>query len=181
MRTAHDELDAVARKLRSLKTLADRGMPGEKENARILLERVMKKYGITEQEIDDQAKEYHTISYTSIWERKLAHQIAHMVTGGYEVYTSSVKNDRNVYVLCTKAEFVEIKSNYEFYKRALKKDMEIFYSAFVQRNELFPENGEIKDPDDMPPEERERTLRMLMMSQAMERHKKLKELESGAV
>ena len=147
----------------------------------MLMEWVMKKYGITEQEIDDQTKEYHPISYTSIWEKKLAHQIAHMVTGGYEVYTSSAKNDRNVYVLCTKAEYVEIKSDFDFFKRALKKDMEIFYSAFVQRNELFPVNGETKDPDDLSPEEWERAKRMLAMASALDKHKKLKELEQGAV
>ena len=61
--------------LKKLKALSDRGVSGEKENATKLLKKLMKKYGISEEEIQkDEVKEIYINLRTDI-EVRLASQI----------------------------------------------------------------------------------------------------------
>ena len=53
--------------LKKLKALSDRGVSGEKENATELLKKLMKKYGISEEEIqEDEVKEIYINLRTDI-------------------------------------------------------------------------------------------------------------------
>ena len=61
--------------LKKLKALADRGIGGEKENAELLLKKYMKKYNISEKELNkDEEKEVY-INLKNEIELRLASQI----------------------------------------------------------------------------------------------------------
>ena len=50
------EREELLRRLERVKELAERGVGGEKENAEALLNRLMAKYGISEEDIEDTAE-----------------------------------------------------------------------------------------------------------------------------
>ena len=49
------EREELLKRLERVKALAERGVGGEKENAEALLKRLMAKYGISEDDIEDMA------------------------------------------------------------------------------------------------------------------------------
>ena len=62
---------------------------------------------------------------------------------------------------------------WEFYLAEFEKQLDIFKSAFVQKNKLFPkvEDPEVKPPD---PEEMDRVLKMMQGIDKAEIHKQIK-------
>lgn len=136
------EKERILRKLERVRALAERGVDGERENAERTLAALMARYGITEEELEDDRVETHWIAYRTEHERKLLHQLAYMYLGrGHTFgcvgrYTN--RKRKKVGVECTAAVYIEIEADYEFYRQALAEEMDIFYSAFVQKNNLYP-------------------------------------------
>ena len=74
--------------LKKIRALAERGVGGEAENAEKLLARMMKKYGISEAELDEETRVRHDFTYHGGEEKKILRQVVYKVTGGYTyVYT----------------------------------------------------------------------------------------------
>lgn len=118
--------------LKKIKALADRGVDGERENAQTLLTRLMEQYGISETEIEEERRETAWFPYSQETERRLLNQIIYMVTGagGFGcVGEYSGRKRKKMGTECTAAERLEIEANYAFFKEAMKKELEIFYSA----------------------------------------------------
>lgn len=127
--------------LKKIKALADRGVDGERESAQTLLTRLMEQYGISETEIEEERRETAWFPYSQETERRLLNQIIYMVTGagGFGcVGEYSGRKRKKMGTECTAAEQLEIEANYAFFKEAMKKELEIFYSAFANKNNLFP-------------------------------------------
>lgn len=78
--------------LKKIRALAEHGVGGEAENAEKLLARMMKKYGISEAELDEETRVRHDFTYHGGEEKKILKQVVYKVTGGYTyelVYTAS--------------------------------------------------------------------------------------------
>ena len=78
--------------LKKIRALAEHGVGGEAENAEKLLARMMKKYGISEAELDEETRIRHDFTYHGGEEKKILKQVVYKVTGGYTyelVYTAS--------------------------------------------------------------------------------------------
>lgn len=164
----------VARKLRAIKALAEQGNEGERAAAMALIGRLKKKYGVTVDDVMEDVRTMHEYRYQDKYTEQLLHQIHYMVTGTGEVFRPRKGRAKVLYFECTDAEAVEIRANYEFYKAALQKDMDLFYSAFIQRNELFPEKPQEKDATKkVDPED---IMRILKMAAMMDKHTRLLEL-----
>lgn len=133
--------------LEKLKALAQRGVGGEKENAELLLKKLMKKYNISDEELErDSIDLYKIIIPRHFMMRKLASQVAYSVIGNDDtkgIYFSGNKN-KIFYFKGTQSEFLEFEAKYKFYSNWLKKDLDIFYIAFLQKNEIFPPNVDCK-------------------------------------
>lgn len=161
--------------LQKIKALADRGVDGERETAQALLSRLMKKYGIDEAELEEERRETAWFRYSQETERRLLNQIIYMVTGksGFGCVGSySGRKRKEMGADCTAAERLEIEANYEFFKAAMKAELEIFYTAFSSKNHLFPSADKCppKGIEDLTPEEREKVLKAGLMMEGMERH-----------
>lgn len=63
------EREELLQRLERVKALAERGVGGEKENAEALLNRLMAKYGISEEDIEDTAERDYFIRYHNFWEK----------------------------------------------------------------------------------------------------------------
>ena len=116
------EREELLQRLERVKALAERGVGGEKENAEALLNRLMAKYGISEEDIEDTAERDYFIRYHNFWERKLIVQIAYKHLGSGHccgtVGTQSGRPHKEICVTCTPAQYIEIEADFEFYKAA---------------------------------------------------------------
>lgn len=123
--------------LKKLKALADRGAPGEKENAQRMLDRLIKKYGINERELDDEIVEPYCFKHKTREERQLILQVlAHTnIIDKRRVY--EYRNERGkIWVDCTKAESVQIGIEYDFFRAAWKEELDFFFTAFIQKHRI---------------------------------------------
>lgn len=139
------ERERLLEKLGKVKALADRGEGGEKESAERTLAALMKRYGITEEDLEDTKATIHWIRYKTDWERRLLGQLAYMHLGtGHSFgcvgqYTG--RSRKKVGIKCTAAQYIEIEADFAFYNEAMKEEMELFYSAFLQKKQAFPAAG----------------------------------------
>lgn len=152
--------------LRKIKALAERGEGGEATTAAAMLAKMMKKYGVSERDIDEQKTDRYEFRWSKPFEDLLLGQIIYMVMGDVPTYhyTGSRKKVKLVY--CTAVEKIEIEATFEFYRHHLAEGLKTYYHAFVMREELFPD--ESKKPDETP--KREITEEELILAGALEKH-----------
>lgn len=157
--------------LQKLKALAERGVGGEKENAEAMLKKLCAKFGINEEALAEEKNKRHEITWRNIFEKKLVGQIVYAMFGDVnpEKEFRYYRGVREGYICCTDAEFIEFQAKFGFYRYHLKKDMEIFYSAFVQKNHLYPPKHLTKPGED-DCEIPEDYYKMLAMTRGMEKH-----------
>ena len=129
--------------LKKIRALAEHGVGGEAENAEKLLARMMKKYGISEAELDEETRVRHDFTYHGGEEKKILKQVVYKVTGGYTyelVYTASGRKVRTqLGADCTPAEKVEIEYLFDFYKRLWEKEKDAFLAAYIQKHRSVKE------------------------------------------
>lgn len=127
--------------LKKIKALAERGVGGEAENAEAILARLMKKYGIEEDELDEQIRRRHDFEYHGKEQEKLLRQVVYKVTGGYAYSLRYTESGRKVKTQlgadCTPAEKVEIEFLFDFYARLWERERDAFLAAFIQKHRLF--------------------------------------------
>lgn len=115
---------------------------------------------------------------------KTVNQIIYMVTGagGFGcVGEYSGRKRKKMGTECTAAERLEIEANYAFFKEAMKKELEIFYSAFANKNNLFPPADKVKPRsiEELSPEEKAYYAKVGLMAEGMERHTLRKAIAAG--
>ncbi len=157
----------LLRKLSKIKVLSEQGVDGEQKAAIQLLTKLMKKYGIDENEINtvnDPEFRWFKYKYKDPLSRKLLVQIIYSVLGPGNTYS----HEKRPILGCECDEFqaVEIEAKYNFYYAALEKDLELFFSAFVHKNNIFyaADNREIKSDDQLDVED------LLSMMTALNMH-----------
>ncbi len=178
------ERERLLEKLGALKVLVERGVDGEKVNAEERLRHLMRKHGISDTELEDTGVRTYWIVFKTEFERRLLHQLAYMHLGiGHAFgcvgkYTNRPR--KKVGVECTPAQYIEIEADFAFYRVALAEEMDIFYSAFLQKNSLFPP-PELADTgsDDDDYMDLKRTEKMMAMMQGIERRTRNKALPEG--
>ena len=129
-----------------LKALAERGEGGERDNAEVLLKRLMDKYDIAETDLDADAKEYYEFEIDE-WTKQLLIQVASTVIGSdFHIYKQKDKEDTSVVLHLTTSQYLELQAKYDFYLQAFKQEFDIFRRAFVASNSLYDSNSaEIAD------------------------------------
>ena len=172
--------------LQKIKALAERGVDGEKESAQALLARLMKKYGVTEADLETERVQTEWFAYHDEFESRILRQVIYMVTGKLSfgcvgTYTNRKRKQRGVD--CTAAERLEIEANYSFFLAHAKEELEIFLTAFASKNRLYPspEKDTLRSSDDreLTPEQKARYLKAGLMAEGMERHTLRKMLNGG--
>lgn len=144
-------------KLLKIKALAERGEGGEKESAIKLYQKLLKKYDIDEKALTREKLSKHWFTYENDIEENLLVQIFYMVTGDSEYFRRhSRTHGEQCGCICTDFEKTEIRFYFEFYKDALKQELEAFLMAFKLKNHLFPdESARCFVPEEDIPEEEE--------------------------
>lgn len=141
-------------KLKKLKALAERGVGGEKETAEALYKKLIEKYELSEELIEEEEIDRHWFRYDDFVDNKLLCQIFYKVTGNRTYWVKTDKRRRLIGVDCTNFELDQILFYYQFYKKHLQSEIEVFISAFFNVNDLFPDESarcyDNSDDDDMP-------------------------------
>ena len=158
--------------LQKLKALAERGVGGEAENAEKLLKKMMEKYGVTEEQMDDERRVRHGFRYRGAFGKELMHQIIFMVMGAGTTIYRYRDSTKECIIDCTKAEQIEIEAAFAFYRRILDNGLRKYYDAFVQIEYLFPPDMEIREGVEIDPE-------MLALARGMQKHERILEIEGG--
>lgn len=179
-------MEKVIQLAKKLKALADRGIGGEKQNAETMLKALMEKHSITMDMIDENNLAEHTFELEDK-DRKFWKQVVASVIGtSYELFTYPYdrRHHRKVKrytIKCTPSDYIEIQAKYDFFTKAYEDELEIFYSAFIQKNKLYAKSkgDDNKDQPDMTPEEMDKLYRMLEMMKGMKNHRFLKQIENN--
>lgn len=164
--------------LAKIKELAKRGESGEKDNASALLKRLMKKYNLTETDLNEEKKDYCFFKYSDDLDCRLVSQIMYMVTSDGKRYTHQKKR-KHIGCICTASQRLEIESLHHFYGKWFKKDLETFYSAFIYKNNIFPATVEGKEAESE--EDKKRVEDIYKMMKGMNEHKPEKESDTKRI
>lgn len=166
--------------LRKLKALADRGVDGEQEQARRILNRLLKKYGVAETDLLDEAQREHTFKYFGPRERSLLVQVCYKITNGDRgiyAYRHGKGSKTELCCHCTKAEAIQIGVEFDFYKELWKEEEALFFRAFVYKHRIFS-NRPSGEEDKIGAEE---LLRIQLMMQGLQDKEPRLMLESKEV
>lgn len=152
---------------KKLKALADGGFAGEKESAQAALDRVMQKYNITPEMLEESTPDWH-IFIVHHDQLRLFGQTLYAVTGGHPKIRV-FRNRRETYAVeLTKVQAVEGRLMFEFYWKAWQEELEVFYSAFVQANKILPDNAPVDKGEDLTADNMKKTLKMFQMAQGID-------------
>lgn len=178
------ERERLMEKIASLKALSERGVGGEKLNAEERLRCLMQKHGISEEDLEDTGVRTYWIAYKTDYERKLLCQLAYKHLGSGHAFscvgTYSNRPRKKVGVDCTPAQYIEIEADFAFYRVAMAEEMDIFISAFIQKNHLFPPPELVKESDsDDDDIDVERLAKMQAMMAGIEHRTRNKALTDG--
>lgn len=154
--------NALLNKLLKIKELVDNGIGGERTVAVRKLELLMDKYGFTEDDLDISEMFWFTYNKKDKLSKSLLQQVIYSVLGDVELYRQNRKATQGCE--CSKSEAIEIEAKYNFYYESLQKDIELFYTAFLHKNYIFPPkskvNIELRD-EEIDVEEAERVYHMI--------------------
>lgn len=133
--------EKTMQRVKKLQALAERGVGGEKDTAEKMLQRMLEKNGIQSlNELQSEEYEYTLFSYNGKHERKLLAQCIYKVmTAAWDkkCYRSKGKRQK-LGIYCTKAQKLEIEMEFAFYRNAFYEELDVFMSAFINAQGIFP-------------------------------------------
>ena len=165
--------------IQKIKKLAESGSAGEKLNAQQMLNKLMEKYNIRSEDLETEIIKSFDFQVKNKTEKKLLSQIAYSVYGNIndnrKIY-SYVYIKNKIAIECTDAEFLEIEAKFEFYKKEYYKQLDLFYGAFIEANDIFPEPELMKKSEENKKPLSDEDLKMIRMSFGIEKSNYLKQL-----
>lgn len=186
--------EQIIDRLLKIKALAEKGSAGERENAAKLLASLMKKHGITPEELESDKIDLHmAFAGDGDFDVDLFLQVAAKQFRGRsfpgvkslkKVPKKYIKTfselghgpaNSNVAIECTRADFIEIVSTFEIYKKDLRQQAGTFFYAYLDTNDLLiPSNGNNRLPTK---DEIDKALSAKLMSQGIKKKNVYKLIE----
>lgn len=165
---------------KKIKALAEKGSPGERENAARALKSMMLKYGITESQLDDEIEDYRAIKVgINKYHHRLLEQICYMVFNIPDFPIYRVNSERGTrYLFTTISKHIEIECMFEFYKARFDEQLSLYYDAFVMKNDLYPE-GSAKPESFFSEAEIEKMRKAAAIASGLETSEYRKQLNAG--
>jgi hypothetical protein len=113
---------------KKLKALADRGVEGERDNARERLEKLLKEYGLEEYQLSDTLKTFErtTLNEGSV----ILERIIKFVKPDAQINIKTIKTKIIIEVELTDIEHRQIKQRYKFFWRAYNRERSSLLTAF---------------------------------------------------
>ena len=173
--------DNVLNLIRKLKELSDRGIGGEKENAGVKLQQLLDKHGISVEDIEKDVVKERAFNITSN-QLTFFRQVAASCFGiERTIYQYPKEPKRKVLVRIlelTDAEFIEFSSKFDFYWNKYESDLKTFYSAFIQKNQLYRKSSETEKEEPLTQEQLDEISKVREMMIGLKRHSFHKQIEN---
>lgn len=133
---------------RKIHELVKKGYDGEKDAARVQLDKLMRKHNISMSDIEGVEVKRHFFRVTKS-EINLFNQVKYHVIGKGCPNTSfhTHRSKPEVFIDCTTEQAVEIELKFSIYKIDLAKAYEAAYTAFLYANNIFPDDDGETDQD----------------------------------
>lgn len=136
------DYESILEQIKKVKELAERGIGGEKENAKILLDKLLKKYNISFNEVNNEEKDEYIFNYKTNFDEKILIQclLKYSKSDDYLTY----KQENKIKIKLTKLEWLDVEASYDFYKNLFSKEIDLLFTAFINKHDIFRE----KNPND---------------------------------
>lgn len=167
-------------KLLKLLALYKRGVGGEKENAKAMLDRILAEHGMTMADIDDEAinKVEVTFSYNEKEAKILFIQVVARVCGADHTI-SRYRNSRTLSVEVTPAQKAEILVMNDVLWAAYRDERKNLMNAFIIKHRVWDENAGRDEEIEITPEQREAQERAVRMARGLQDVELTKRLEAS--
>lgn len=171
-------------RLKKLYALAMRGVGGEKETAQAILDKLLKKYAMTIDDLDEEVIQEYELEYHGKEQDRILMQTVYKVTDEKDTfnhlqYTYSGRACRTrLRVRCTAAQKAEIEFLFSFYVRLWEKEKEALLQAFFQKHRIFGNLKEGESGEELSGEELEK---MYALMHGLSDEQPLKQIEGGTV
>jgi hypothetical protein len=120
-------------KLQKVYALVEQGATeGERQAARTQLEKMLKKYNISDDRLSCIEKDDYSFTYTSYNEIRLLQQIAKVI-GGLDVTWYRYTSSRAMEAYMTYMEFITIQCAYEYFRRHMKQEWQSACAKILKR------------------------------------------------
>lgn len=136
--------ESILEKLRKIKALAENGVGGEMIAAQAALDRLLKEYGLTWDDIMDEKRTTRAVKYANQDEFKiLLNLLAHLFGSKSEIFQKATYNKRakEIYLDLTDVEAADVESMWSYYRRELKSGLKKakgeFLDAFIYKFNLY--------------------------------------------
>lgn len=167
--------------LKKIKSLSIKGVGGEKINAEKMLKELMLKYQINENEFNDEDIKSFEIKWKNETELKLLIQVFYSVVGNIDLKKAfyTYKHYKKHGCLdCTKSEFVEVMAKFKFYLHHYNEDLKIFYQAFINTNNIFPDDSKKKQKEETKKYFlSDEDIKIIKLSESLDNHSYHKQIE----
>ena len=165
-------------RIKKLQVLAERGVGGEKDTAEKMLQKMLKRNCIKSlDELQSEEPEYTLFSYNGKHERKLLVQCIYkvMTAAGDRRYYRSKGKRQKLGIYCTKAQKLEIEMEFEFYRNVFYEELDIFMSAFINAQGIFPPDA----PKESFDKSNKRDIRVAQMASGIDKRTRALMLDSN--
>jgi len=147
--------DDIINKINKVRALAEQGEGGEKISAESLLNSLMQKYGITEEDLYDEKEQVYFFKISGYKCRDLFRQVAiiycnvdRMTYFGNDAQDKYAKKIRkitdysrprgsNMVVICTPSKYIELKYAYDIFQKSFDRHVEGLFYGFLDTNNLL--------------------------------------------
>lgn len=179
---------------KKLKALAEHqtAFDGESRNAQLLFEKTLERHGLTLADLEDEKIETYLFKVRSNHERKFFAQIFASVVGHDWAAKNCriVKNinrrannlkptDIIIEIKCAAHEKVLTHERWSVYWVHYQKELELFYTAYIQKNELYS-NPERTTPDDDKMVDLDKLKRLNRMMNGIEKKELIRGIDATA-
>lgn len=171
--------------------MAEGGTDGERTAAQRILDELIKKYNISDTDINSKKESFYLIDageelYMLLFQQIYAARFGEKRETWYPKKGTKKRMreyakqgfgdpDGNIVIKCTDAEFVEVKALFEIYKADVEKQLKTFMYAYYLKNDLLVVAD---DDEDCSEEEKEKIRNAVRMAQGIDKKKIHKMIES---
>lgn len=162
----------MTEKIQSLKkvlALAEAGIDGEREAAQRLLHKLLTKYDLTLDDLEEEKPIRFEFPYIQRKYEFLFCQIARMVVGAEAKLMKYRRTPSTHLVDCSMTQRIDILRFYDFYVKLYEREFAQFNEAFIHANKLFPKDAKTRNLYDLTEEEQQEAREMLKKAEAIKK------------
>ncbi len=156
--------DSVRLKIEKIIELTKRGIEGEKENAKLLLEKLLLKYNVSLEEFSSEIKRERVFFYTQSESFELITQILGLIDDGDTTTCETIRSEKKIFFKLTDSQYIQAKELIDFhldnYKAEKKILLDDFYYAYLSKHSLLLPSKSDEKPNCSELERLERSMRI---------------------